>query len=596
VSDKIDDLPTVLSNNGIVVDGKNYLKAASFLFILFSVFAFFFHYVLWGSYLHAGSPAPYLGELPTIFANDITRLMTLSSGFSPYQNIRKIFPYEAVPYPPTAFVIYGVLAKFGGLGAAIIFYSVFIGFYCRFLWLDSAELPLWDRLIFSLAFTFGIYPFFYVLDRGNLDGLVAIFLWGALSIYQKKSRWRNYLPAFLIAVAGSLKIYPILFAIIFLRRRHMRAFLFSCVSFIALTLASALLLHGNLHDQLNGFLGEMRFTKACYQYYNSCLNLSLIYPLKMGIHILFGTTQSVLVFKSAYAISVLLLLVIVSGILLFFEPADPITFSLLTIVVIWIPVMSFDYKLLLLVLPVLMLIKDGRPSFLLLALFLGATLVAKRALGTADEAIINQILLFISFVLCLLLSHMRGIKLADSLAKNINKTVFFALIFAFCFMYILVTARLIIATGFSGDVHLSMSRRDPRGAYGQGWGVFEGDGNSTWRWTDGCAGEIHLKLQPTASYLLNAVVQTHAANPQQVVNVYYNGIKIGEAKLADGTVRRLVFIIPKRLISEEAILPDRLVFRTSSCNPPEINSSTPLGIAVSHIDVTRINGDQDFPE
>lgn len=577
--------PSYSASEIVTSDRQNNFKAASFALIFLSVFAFFFHYVLWGTYLHVGSPLPYLGELPTIVANDLTRLMTLSSSFSPYQNIREIFPYEAVPYPPASFVIHGLLAQVGGSGAALIFYSLFITCYCYLLWLDSAVLSPWDRRITCLAFTFGIYPFYYVLDRANFDGLAVVLLWSSLRLYDKQSQGRHWLPAFLIAVAGSLKIYPMFFAIIFLRRRHIQAFLFCSVAFIALTLFAGLALHGNLHDQVQGFISELQLTNNCFQSYDSCLNLSFAYPLKMILHTLLGVTSSLWVFKTAYTISVLLLLAFVLSVILFLKPEYPIAVSLLALVSIWIPVMSFDYKLLLLVPPVLMLLKDSRPSFLLLSLFMGSALIAKRALGTAGEAGLNQIILCVSFALSLLLSHPLGITFVDFYARRINKTVFIAILVTFCLMYVGLTARSFWVPGLFGDVHIAMSHKDPRGTYGFGWGAFEGNDKSTWRWTDGCEGEIHLKLQPISAYQLKAVVQTHLANHHQIVSTYYNGTKIGEAELTADKVKELTFDIPKELVSKEAILPDRLIFRTSSCNPPSSNSSVPLGISVSHINV-----------
>lgn len=569
------------------VESRSAFSAAAFALLALSAAAFLFHYVLWGAYLRAETPAPYLGELPSIFANDIVRLMATSVHFSPYENIRLIFPFEAVPYPPAAFLLHGLLAKLGTFGGFAVFYGVLITGYGRLLWAEAAALPLWERLIAALAFTFGAYPFFYVFDRGNLDGLMALAVWAALYLYAKKPQGSQWLPAFLIGAAGALKIYPLFFALLFLQRRNFKAFALAGASCLIVTLLSMAALHGSFADQVYGFLNEIKVSNVCFASPDSCLNLSFVYPLKKAVQALTGLSSAA-VFKIAYLISVLSLLGLVAAVIFFLKPPYPVAVALLSVAAIWIPVMSFDYKLLLLIPPVLMLLKDARPSFLLLALLLGASLVSKRAIGGWGTSI-NQVFLFAAFALCLVLSHAKGVRFADAFAPRATKMLFIALLFGFAFMYAWKTAQIARVPGLKGgNISLSMSKKDPRGAFGPGWSSFESDGASAWRWTAGCEGEIHLKMNPASNYRLKAVVQTHAANVNQTVSLFLNGFKIGDSEIAPGGIKEIVIDIPKERLMKETILPDRLVFKTSVCNPPA-PQATPLGIAVSKIEAVRID-------
>ena len=70
--------------------------------------------------------------------------------------------------------------------------------------------------IFCVLLVLLSWPLFFAIQRGNIEGLTWMLVAGAVWFY---ARGKSTVSALLIGVAGSVKFYPILFALLFLRRR-----------------------------------------------------------------------------------------------------------------------------------------------------------------------------------------------------------------------------------------------------------------------------------------------------------------------------------------------------------------------------------------
>lgn len=90
--------------------------------------------------------------------------------------------------------------------------------------LKEKRLPL---RIFYLVFLLTAYPMFYTYERGNIMifalGLVLLFLF----FYDSKSKWARHFSLISLALAISIKIYPIVFCLYFLNRKDIKS-LFVC--------------------------------------------------------------------------------------------------------------------------------------------------------------------------------------------------------------------------------------------------------------------------------------------------------------------------------------------------------------------------------
>ena len=71
------------------------------------------------------------------------------------------------------------------------------------------------------------FPAWFLYNRGNIEVFVWLFMLLGLAAYLR--RW-NVVAALLFALAGSMKIYPTLFLLLFLPRKHYTAFAFGLVA------------------------------------------------------------------------------------------------------------------------------------------------------------------------------------------------------------------------------------------------------------------------------------------------------------------------------------------------------------------------------
>ncbi len=556
--------------------------------LLFAALAFFFHEVVWGNYLGLSFPQPYLGELPSIFANDVTRLMQISADFSPYKHLHTYIPVEAVPYPPVAFLFYGILAQFGLLYGAALFYALFLGGSFLFFWKALRFLPLPDRLLGMTALTFGAFPFFYLLDRANLDGLSTLALAFAFLAYDGKKR--NLWPALLVGLAGALKIYPLLFALTFLKDRNWKAFFFALFACAAMSFGAMALLHDPAAEQVRGFLGELRWTESCFSSYRACPNLSLLVPLGTVLHFLTGGTEAPALFKYLFQASNVGLLVLVSCVLFFWRPRLPISLTLLAIACLYIPAMSFNYKLYMFVLPFLLLLREGRSDSFFLALLLGCLLAFKRMWGGGPELLLNHALLITAFLWCLLISFPPFKDKGGAFGRALVAPIFIGLAFMLIIPYPLRTAWALSAHPVqSGTVTFTaQGRAFSDSFFGSHWGPKESDGKSVWRWMTDCESSLHLRLARGNSYRLDLTVSTHAKNARQEVSVFYKNTFLGRQSIAPESPNQLTFVIPASTIPHARILPDRLFLRTTQCNPVIDGAPQGLGLAFSRLVVAKV--------
>lgn len=125
---------------------------------------------------------------------------------------RTIDPYRSkmAIYPPFCFLAMAPFFAFKGWIAYTLYFVVFLALTAKVL--VSQLRRLVSRLAFVdvLALIAMAYPVLMVLDRGNPEGLVFLFLWKFVDDY----RSRPGRSAFFLACAIAMKIFPALFMII----------------------------------------------------------------------------------------------------------------------------------------------------------------------------------------------------------------------------------------------------------------------------------------------------------------------------------------------------------------------------------------------
>lgn len=555
--------------------------------------ALFYNYVFLGSYLGLEWPWASLGEGPQIFANDLTRLIALSATFDPYQLVRTYIPVEPVPYPPFAFLTFGLLAQLPLSLAFVLFYGVMVGGLGILIWRQLDFLAVAPRLVGLITLLLCPFGFFYLMDRGNLDGWVILAAWTGILLAAMNSPHRqlNTLGAVLIGLAAALKVYPLFYAVIYLRDRRWREFLTVFLSCAAFSLIAVFFLEGSLLHQIKGFLAENRLTDICFSRIGACNNLSLLTLVITTLGYLgVDLPNSIAITRPLYMIFSLGLMAGMGWLIYHKRPAFAVAVLLATLVILWVPPMSYNYKQAFLLIPLLLLLRERPAGYGILVLLIAFVMVPKRVF---DELIYSTMiihpLLLASFGVALLMIYglMRP-KMLDWLRQNLTSIVLI-FITAMTVVHGAAAARHLAVPTLAGETFgITMTKADLRGIFAQGWGDVESDGTNSWRWTKGCFAQLNLRLLPDQDYELRLTAMTHNRNEKQQLMLYFNQQPLGSLPVSAKAATELVYKISGARITRTKIMPDRLTLVTSHCNPPADGNQAPLGISIARIDFDRL--------
>ncbi len=108
-----------------------------------------------------------------------------------------------------------------------------------------AGLDALQSVVFTAATALCSWPMYFALQRGNIEA----FTWmiSALAIWLLATDWL-WLSAIAMGIAGSLKIYPLLFAALFLRRDRWRQLLLAVATALVVTVIGLYFLDPNLRE------------------------------------------------------------------------------------------------------------------------------------------------------------------------------------------------------------------------------------------------------------------------------------------------------------------------------------------------------------
>lgn len=179
----------------------------------------------------------------------------------PFRTAQQSSPYFAsgilpFSYFPLAAVILGPFVLFNYWLALVLFLASGLFGYIFVCIRGLTHLDTKTRrTIIALVLLSG--PMFSTLDRGNLSLiLVALCIAGVFQIHNEKT----YLSAMLFGLAGAIKGYPILFLIVFIKRREWRQFAVGSLTFFATVLLPLAFydrgLFNNTKEMLSQFVGS----------------------------------------------------------------------------------------------------------------------------------------------------------------------------------------------------------------------------------------------------------------------------------------------------------------------------------------------------
>lgn len=110
------------------------------------------------------------------------------------------------------------------------------------------------KVLAIVVMVFMTYPFFSVIDRGNIQGLVVGLLMIGVLAYEKNLKTTS---AIMFAIAAALKGYPIIFLLIFVRKREWKHLTTSISFLLCSSLISLATFSGGAYKNLVGLLRKI---------------------------------------------------------------------------------------------------------------------------------------------------------------------------------------------------------------------------------------------------------------------------------------------------------------------------------------------------
>lgn len=349
--------------------------------------AFLYHSFV-GAVLGAGYPSnTFLFKRELIFSDFFDVFRPVAKGF-PLGNI-------ACPYFPFAYVpIYALvwMSPTDALKSTIFLFSAFTFW---FFWRRVDFLPIKQRTLAATILAFATYPFLFCVDRGNLEMFVLLLLFGFFAAFE---RGRYLLAAVLLAGATAMKLHPGVFGVLLLQKRQYKASALTAVVTAVLTVATAAAFPG-------GVLGTAALLSRNIQYFNEVFILSrdMIYfsvgyfsVIKLFIHVVGGNvTEIARAVHLPYAIFCFAFFAMIATYIFRSERTVWKQVFLLSCTMILLPEVSFDYRLIYLLVPVGLFISasPGNPDHdRIYTVLLGLLLIPKAYSLIGHEITIGVVL------------------------------------------------------------------------------------------------------------------------------------------------------------------------------------------------------------
>ena len=304
--------------------------------------------------LHRGYPYSTFLFDPGDRFNDFFHLQRVR--FVPYTKLTLVGNYF-----PLFYVLLIALSIAGTKAAFAIYMLGFLGFFLAYAWQQLRLSQRRQTLINTLIFTFLTYPVLFVLDRANSEMWEFVLMCGFVHFFR---RGEGTKASLLLAVAGSLKPFPLLFLMLAVAERRWRDVWVCLAAVVALSVAAFRFLGPNIIASTQGLIVNLRE-------YNQVFAVPGDAGLYFG-HSLFGLLKSISYFgarhnHNASAVSFLAVaclvfaLFAVVGVTAYLAVVEKTFWKKVALVVLamdLLPLVSADYKLLDLFIPLFLFLNS----------------------------------------------------------------------------------------------------------------------------------------------------------------------------------------------------------------------------------------------
>lgn len=289
---------------------------------------------------------------PDTFGDIMFPLNIVLGNMHPYQYLgHNYFPFTYILlYPLKIFP-----AQMGAL-ASLLLFAAFIFAYVK-TGLKNIKGAFWAMLIFTLL----CYPVLFVAERANIEMFIFMLIAGFVWAYRKQY---FYTAAILVAFAISLKLYPAVFLVLLAKDKLFKQISFAVLLSIVIFYISLLLTGNDMH----GFARNLQYFNDSYAIGPRGVSAShSFYSLiRLPLNIMFNdgtiTMENYRAFTSViskpYMLFSFVFFAFASLVVMLKEKSLWKNLFILTACYTWLPYVSFDYTLLLLLIPFLLFVQS----------------------------------------------------------------------------------------------------------------------------------------------------------------------------------------------------------------------------------------------
>ena len=345
---KINKKPVVIFSNTVI-----------FATILAIIKHLFINYLY-----HPGYPNSTFLFNPSDRFNDYINMTEACKFLDPY-NSNNFLP--SVYFPVSNLIFYGFykISNNQILISMLLFTIIFLlGFFILLKMMTNLDLKI--KILFFVSI-FISYPVIFSIDRMNLEMYLFLFTLSFIFFYLKK---KYFIAIIFLSFAICMKLYPILFLLLFLQEKNYKAIITTLVTCFILTFISLALFKGGIFANINLLFINLKDFNNDYasvsglQHNSSMYGVVKIFFLSIFKYLLNyenadANNTTNLLLKIPYFIFVIIYFVAITSYILFIEKTLWKQVFLIITMTILLPHVSFDYKLLTIIISILLFIKNS---------------------------------------------------------------------------------------------------------------------------------------------------------------------------------------------------------------------------------------------
>lgn len=333
--------------------------------------AFFYHFIIMGKLLNYSYPYNTFLFIPEDRFADFYNQFQIAANRDPFVVNGAPTAWERAYFPftylimwflsifPKKLALIFVLATF-----AFSFVSIIHGFFLR---ATETSLSPENFSITKHLITVSVllsYPVIFTLDRGNLEMLAVLPTILAVILIGKKNASNHdcLIGGVLLGIATAVKLFPGILAILLLKKKKYHAFLLIPVLSILVNIGALFLFKSPVELSLRGMIDGERYWFETYVFNSSnILGGGLAYSSGIFNVIKFIFINNNLSFwVNFYSIAAVILGIFVTYVVIFREKDFVRSVYLLTALLIILPHMSGDYRLMYIFIPLIYLVAQNK--------------------------------------------------------------------------------------------------------------------------------------------------------------------------------------------------------------------------------------------